>query len=192
MTTITSRDLQAVNCGLQIQSMFPYLCVTNAAAIEFYLRAFGASETIRLAEPRGRIGHAERTFGPTTRVLSDEFPEIGIRSASSIGATSVTIRLHVDDADAMIERAVQAGATLERAREDHSYGERPGTLRDPFGHRWPIGHPVEDVSSDAMQRRYPQLLSAEGSRDFCMKGDAMRRRGRASSTSNGPDQIAGM
>jgi len=140
---------------MKIEEVFAYLCVSDAAAaIDFYRRAFGVEEKFRLTEPSGRIGHAELAFGAMTVMLSDEFPECGIRSASSIGATPVTIHLHVDDADAMIAQAVQAGATLERAPRDEFYGERSGVIRDPFGHRWLIGHHIEDVGTDEMQRRY--------------------------------------
>jgi len=140
---------------MKIEEVFAYLCVSDAAAaIDFYRRAFGVEEKFRLTEPGGRIGHAELAFGAMTVMLSDEFPECGIRSASTIGATPVTIHLHVDDADAMIAQAVQAGATLERAPRDEFYGERSGVIRDPFGHRWLIGHHIEDVGTDEMQRRY--------------------------------------
>jgi uncharacterized glyoxalase superfamily protein PhnB len=146
---------------MKIEEVFAYLCVADAAAaIDFYHRAFGVTETFRLTEPAGRIGHAELEFGPMTVMLSDEFPEYGIRAASTIGATPVTIHLHVDDADAMIAQAVAAGATLERAPEDQFYGERSGALRDPFGHRWLIGHRIEDVSPEEMQRRYTEMCQA--------------------------------
>jgi PhnB protein len=141
--------------AMKIEEVFAYLCVSDtAAAIRFYDRAFGAKEKFRLTEPGGRVGHAELDFGGATVMLSDEFPEMGVRSASSLGATPVTIHLHVDDADAMIEQAVRAGATLERAASDAFYGERSGTVRCPFGHRWLIGHHIEDVSPQEMQRRY--------------------------------------
>lgn len=144
---------------MKVREVFAYLCVSDAAAaIDFYERAFGAKEKFRLSEPGGRIGHAEMEFGAMTVMLCDEFPECGIRSASAIGATPVTLHLHVDDADAMIERAVHAGAVLERAPKDEFYGERSGAIRDPFGHRWLIGHHIEDVSTDEMQRRYTALL----------------------------------
>lgn len=144
---------------MKIEEVFPYLCVADAkSAIDFYKRAFGVSEKFRLTEPSGRIGHAELAFGPMTVMLSDEYPEYGIRSASSIGATAVTIHLHVDDADALIAQAVAAGATLEREPSDAFYGERSGAVRDPFGHRWLIGHSIEEVSPDEMQRRYTELM----------------------------------
>lgn len=140
---------------MQIAEVFPYLCVSDtAAAIDFYHRAFGATEKFRLTEPGGRIGHAEMNFGGMTLMLCDEFPEYGIRSASSIGATPVTLHLHVDDADRMIDNAVRAGATLERPPTDAFHGERSGAVRCPFGHRWLIGHSIEDVSVEEMQRRY--------------------------------------
>lgn len=146
---------------MKIEDVFAYLCVSDsAAAIRFYGEAFGAAEKFRLTEPSGRIGHAELDFGGTTIMLSDEFPEAGIRSAQSLGATPVTIHLHVDDADAMIERALAAGATLERVPSDAFYGERSGVVRCPFGHRWLIGHAIEDVSPQEMQRRYTALFES--------------------------------
>lgn len=146
---------------MTIHEVFAYLCVSDAAAaLDFYPRAFGARETFRLVEPNGRIGHAELEFGKATIMLSDEFPECDLRSASTIGATPVTIHLHVDDADALIARAVEASATLERAAQDMFYGERSGTVRDPFGHRWLIGHAIEAVSPEEMQRRYNALFDA--------------------------------
>jgi uncharacterized glyoxalase superfamily protein PhnB len=143
---------------MKIHEVFAYLCVADAAAaIDFYQRAFGVKEKFRLTEPSGRIGHAELEFGTMTVMLSDEFPECGIRAASTLGATPVTIHLHVDDADAMITQAVAAGAALERAPQDEFYGERSGVIRDPFGHRWMIGHSIEDVSAEEMQRRYTDM-----------------------------------
>lgn len=144
---------------MKIEEVFAYLCVSDtAAAIDFYQRAFGASEKFRLTEPSGRIGHAEMAFGPMTVMLCDEFPEYGIQSAASIGATPVSIHLHVDNADRMIEQAVAAGARLEREAQDAFYGERSGVVRDPFGHRWLIGHSIEEVETEEMQRRYTRLF----------------------------------
>lgn len=144
---------------MRIHEVYAYLCVTDArAAIAFYHQAFGATENFRLVEPSGRVGHAELDFGGTTIMLSEEFPEMGIRSASSIGATPVTIHLHVDDADAMIRQAVAAGASLEREPSDAFYGERSGAVRDPYGHRWLIGHSIENVEPAEMQRRYTALF----------------------------------
>ena len=143
---------------MKIHEMFPYLCVSDAKeAIDFYVKVFGASEKFRLTEPSGRIGHAELDFGGMTLMLCDEFPEYGIKAAKTIGATPVTIHLHVDDADELIRRAADLGATVEREPKDEFYGERSGCIRDPFGHRWLIGHSIEDVTPEEMQRRYNKV-----------------------------------
>ena len=144
---------------MKIHELFAYIRLADAArAIEFYKQAFGATEKFRLSEPSGRIGHAELDFGGTTLMLSDEFPEFGIKGPRSIGGTSLTLHLHVDDADALIARAVAAGATVVRPAQDQFYGERSGTVRDPFGHEWNIGHQIETVSTDEMQRRYTRMM----------------------------------
>jgi uncharacterized glyoxalase superfamily protein PhnB len=144
---------------MKVHELFAYLHVKDAArAIEFYKQAFGAEEKFRLSEPGGRIGHAELVFNGTTLMLSDEFPEYGIRGPQPNGGTTVTIHLHVDDADEVVQRAAAAGAVIERAPQDQFYGERSGTLRDPFGHRWNIGHHIEDVPFDEMQRRYTKMM----------------------------------
>lgn len=141
-----------------VHEMFAYLCVHDGAkAIEFYREVFGATEKFRLVESGGRIGHAELDFSGTTLMLSEEYPEYGISGPKKIGGTPVTIHLHVDNADEVIERAVNAGATLERAAQDQFYGERSGTFFDPFGHRWNIGHHIEDLTAEEMQRRYAEL-----------------------------------
>jgi len=145
---------------MTIHAVFAYLHVADAAnAIDFHARAFGATEKLRLTEPSGRIGHAELDVGGTTLMLADEFPELGMRGPATIGATSVTIHLHVDDADAAIGRAVDAGASLVRAAKDEFYGERSGTVRDPFGHEWMVGHSIEELTPEEMQRRYTALMN---------------------------------
>ena len=144
---------------MRIHELFAYLRVKDAArAIDFYEKAFGAKEKFRLTEPGGRVGHAELDFDGATLMLSDEFPEYEIRGPETIGATSFTIHLHVDDCDAAIGRAVSLGAKLLRPPQDQFYGERSGTLRDPFGHEWNIGHQLEQVSPEEMQRRYTRML----------------------------------
>ncbi len=144
---------------MAIHEVFAYLCVADAArAIDFYARAFGAAEKFRLVEPGGRVGHAELDFGGTTVMVCDEYPEMNIRGPQPGAPTSVTIHLHVDDADAAIERAVAAGARLERPPSDAFYGERGGSVFDPFGHRWLIGHSIEEVAPEEMQRRYDALM----------------------------------
>lgn len=142
-----------------IHELFAYLCVNDAnAAIDYYAKVFGAKEKFRLTEPGGRIGHAELDFDGITLMLSDEYPECDIRGPSAAGGTPVTIHLHVDNADALIQRAVDAGATLERAPKDEFYGERSGVVRDPFGHRWNIGHSIEAITPEEMQRRYTAMM----------------------------------
>lgn len=145
-----------------IHELFAYLCVRDAAqAIAFYGEVFGATEKFRLTEPSGRIGHAELDFGGTTLMLSDEYPECGIRSPLALGGTGVTLHLHVDNCDALIDRAVAAGATLERAPQDEFYGERGGVFIDPFGHRWNVGHSIEALTPEEMQCRYTALMQAD-------------------------------
>jgi PhnB protein len=147
---------------MTIHELFPYLRVKGAdRAIDWYRRAFGVTEKFRLTEPTGRVGHCELLFGQATLMLSEEYPEHGLLGPQSVGGTSVTLHLHVDNADAMIDRAVAAGATLVRPPSDAFYGERGGTIRDPFGHDWLIGHNIEDVAPEEMQRRYTKLLSGD-------------------------------
>src|SRR5499426_3846375 len=135
---------------MKIHELFAYLTVRNAAeAIDFYTRVFGVKEKFRLVEPSGRIGHAELDFDGATLMLADEYPEFGFLGPQT-GNPSVTIHLHVDNADEVIKRAVEAGAKLEREPQDQFYGERSGSIYDPFGHRWSIGHSIEEVSPEEM------------------------------------------
>jgi PhnB protein len=131
-----------------------YLIVTGAAsAIEFYKHAFGAKEVMRIPHPDGRIGHAELQVGDSRLMLADEFPEIGARSPMSLGGTPVSILLYVEDVDAVTTRALAAGAKLLRPVSDQFYGDRTGTLSDPFGHQWTIATHKEDLSLDEIKRR---------------------------------------
>lgn len=136
-------------------------CEQRGAGHSFLPQAFGVTELFRLTEPSGRIGHAELDFNGATLMLSDEFPEYGIRGADKYEGTSVTLHIHVDNADAVIDRAIQAGAALLVAPQDQFYGERSGTVRDPFGHHWNNGHSIEDVAPEEMQRRYDELLESQ-------------------------------
>ena len=146
---------------MTIHELFPYLRVRNAsAAVDFYIRVFGVTEKFRLVEHSGRIGHVELQFGPHVLMLCDEFPEYGCLAPQGDSETGVTIHLHVDNADAVAERAVAAGATLLSPPTDEFYGERGCRLRDPFGHTWLIGHSIEDVTPEEMQRRYTALLTS--------------------------------
>ena len=145
---------------MSIHEVFPYLRAKSAEnAIAFYKAAFGATEKFRLIEPGGRIGHVELLFGEATIMLSDEFPEFGIHALDSDRPSSFVLHLHVDDADAMIADAVKAGARIVREAQDQFYGERSGTVRDPFGYDWMIGHSIEEVEPEEMQRRYDKMLA---------------------------------
>jgi PhnB protein len=144
---------------IDVQEVYPYLRVHNAAeAIDFYARAFDAKELFRLAEPSGRIGHAELKIGPTTVMLCDEYPENNIRGPRTLGGTTFSIHLHVGDVDSAFDQAVRAGASVVRPLQNHFYGERSGTVRDPFGHEWLLGGHLETVSPEEMQRRYTDLF----------------------------------
>jgi PhnB protein len=132
----------------------PYLCVHDgAAAIEFYKKAFGATERMRMAEPSGKVGHAEIQIGKAIVMLSDEFPELGVRSPKAYGGSPSAVMLYFEDVDTVAKAAVAAGAKLTRALEDKFYGDRAGQLEDPFGHRWWIATHIEDVSPEEMERR---------------------------------------
>jgi PhnB protein len=135
-------------------SVTPYLIIKNAAdAIEFYKKAFGATELFRIDQPDGKIGHAEIKIGDSPIMLSDEFPTMGHRGPQSLGGSPVSIMLYVEDVDAVVNRATTAGAKLDRPVEDKFYGDRAGSLTDPFGHIWHIGTHKEDVSPEEMEKR---------------------------------------
>jgi len=137
----------------------PYLIITNAArAIEFYQDVFGATELTRLATPDGKVGHAEIRIGDSRIMLADEFPEWDARSPQTIGGSAVHIMLYVEDVDAVVNRAVAAGAKLFKPVADQFYGDRSGSLTDPFGHKWTIATHKEDVSPEEMKRRATALF----------------------------------
>jgi PhnB protein len=141
----------------------PYLIVNGAAeAIEFYKRAFGASELFRMAAPSGKVGHAEIKIGDSVIMLADEFPEMGHRGPRSLGGSSVSILLYVEDVDELFERAVNAGAKAQRPVANQFYGDRSGTVEDPFGHVWTIATHVEDVPPEEMKRRAQAAFEAHG------------------------------
>ena len=138
-------------------SVTPYLVIDGAAeAIRFYERAFGATEALRL--PMGdRIGHAEIKIGDSFVMLADEFPEMDIRGPKSRGGPTSSLMIYVEDVDIVFERAVAAGGTVDRPVEDQFYGDRSGTIVDPFGHKWTIATHVEDVPDDEIQRRMAEF-----------------------------------
>lgn len=132
----------------------PYLIINGAAqAIEFYTRAFGAKELMRMPDAKGRIGHAEMKIGDSMIMLADEHHEMGYRGPRTLGGTSVSIVLYVPDVDTVFERAIRAGGKSQRPVADQFYGDRMGTLEDPFGHVWTVGTHIEDVTPEEMQRR---------------------------------------
>jgi PhnB protein len=144
---------------MSTKELFAYLIVADAsAAIQFYTNAFGATEKLRLAEPSGRVGHAELDFDGATLMLADEFPELNLVAPKRETGAAVSLHLHVDNADEVIQRAIQYGAKLDRPPVDQFFGERSGSVIDPFGHRWLIGHQIENVSHAEMQRRYDQMM----------------------------------
>jgi len=139
----------------EFQSITPQLVVRGAArAIDFYRRAFGASELLRNAAPDGeRIMHAELLLGGSRFLLHDEFPDEGVVGPTALGGTPVTLHLYVKDADATFRRAVDAGAEVVMPLEDAFWGDRYGILRDPFGHRWSVASRLEDLSPAALKAR---------------------------------------
>jgi PhnB protein len=129
------------------------LIISGAAkALEFYKKALGATEIMRM-DHGGRIGHAEIKLGDSHVMLADEFPEMGVRSPQSLGGTPVGICLYVPNVDELFKQAVDAGAKVERPVQDQFYGDRSGTVIDPFGHKWTIATHIEDVSPEEMGKR---------------------------------------
>lgn len=132
----------------------PYLIVKGASdAIDFYVRAFGASEIMRFSGPDGKVAHAELQIGNSRVMLADEHPDRGYRSPQSLGGSGSGIMLYLEDVDRVFTRAVNAGAKVLEPVKDQFYGDRSGTLADPFGHWWTISTHVEDVPQEEMERR---------------------------------------
>jgi PhnB protein len=131
-----------------------YLAVDNATeAIEFYKRAFGAKERVRMDAPDGSIGHAELEIGDSLLMLSDPFPQSQTRAPKELGATSASVFMYVEDVDAVVKKAVDEGATIAMEVADQFWGDRFGTVTDPFGHLWSIATHVEDVPPEEMAER---------------------------------------
>lgn len=141
-------------------SVTPYLIVNGgAAAIEFYKKAFGAKEVMRMPGPDGKVGHAEIRIGDSVVMLADEHPEMGAKSPQTIGGTPVSILLYVEDVDAVVKQAVAAGAKIQRPIEDKFYGDRMGSVDDPFGHVWHIATHTKDVTPEEMKKAAAELAS---------------------------------
>jgi len=139
----------------------PYLIVEGAAkAIDFYKKALGATERMRMPGPDGKIGHAELQIGGSNIMLADENAEMGTRSPKSVGGASVGLVLYVENVDKTVEKAVAAGAKIKAKVDDKFYGDRMGTIEDPFGHLWHVGTHIEDVSPEEMKRRMEAMAHA--------------------------------
>ena len=135
-------------------SVTPYLIIRGAAdAIEFYQKAFGAIELFRFPGPDGKIGLAEMQVGNSRIMLADEYPDMGYNGPQTIGGSPVALMIYLADVDAVFNRAVEAGATVKEPLQDKFYGDRIGTVVDPFGHRWHLATHQEDVSMEEMERR---------------------------------------
>jgi PhnB protein len=132
----------------------PYLIVDGATrALDFYKQAFGATELFRHVAPDGRIGHAEVRIGDTVIMLADVHPEVGAQGPAHYGGSPVSLHVYLEDVDAVARRAVAAGAKVKRPVADQFYGDRLGTLEDPFGHTWHVSTHIEDVSAAELGRR---------------------------------------
>ncbi|HEV8584345.1 MAG TPA: VOC family protein [Methylomirabilota bacterium] len=135
-------------------TVIPYLSIKGASdAIEFYKKAFEAKELMRMAQPDGRIGHAELQIGDSKVMLADESPEMDFRSPRSVGGSPVMLHLYVEDVDTVVGRAVASGAKVLRPIQDQFYGDRSGTLADPYGHLWHVATHKEDLSPEEIGRR---------------------------------------
>jgi PhnB protein len=141
-------------------SVTPYLVVDGAAAaIEFYKKVFGAIETVRMPSPDGRIGHAEVLIGDSHVMLADENPEMGYKGPKAFGGSAISLLVYLPEVDKTVDRAVAAGAKLKRPVEDQFYGDRMGTIEDPFGHVWNVATHIEDVSPEEMKKRMDAMTA---------------------------------
>ncbi|HET6977914.1 MAG TPA: VOC family protein [Pyrinomonadaceae bacterium] len=149
-----------------VTSVSPYITYRDAAAaIEFYKRAFGATELMRLAEPSGKVGHAELQVGALVLMLADEYPDYGMVSAETLGGSPMKLHLYVPNVDQFVERAVAAGASLSRPVENQFYGDRSGQLKDPFGYTWIVATRQQDMSAADMQKGFDEFLNEHDSKD---------------------------
>ncbi len=139
----------------------PYLAVDDAAqAIEYYKKAFGAKERVRMEAPDSKIGHAELEIGDSLVMLSDAFPQSTTRPPNELGGTSASVFMYVEDVDAVVKQAVDAGATITMDVADQFWGDRFGSITDPFGHSWSIATHVEDVPPEEMAERAREAMAA--------------------------------
>ena len=151
-------------------SVTPYLTQKNTdAAIRFYERAFGAKEIMRLSMPGGGVAHAEIAIGNSRLMMADENPSYGNKSPQSLGGSPAAYMFYVDNVDEAFARAIEAGATVKRPVADQFYGDRTGTLMDPFGYQWSIGTHVRDVSMEEMQQAMKQMFASHGCANLSTK-----------------------
>ena len=137
----------------------PYLYIDGAAAaIDFYCSILGGTERMRMPAPDDKVGHAEIQFGDSIVMLADESPEMGALSPKTVGGTPMSLMIYVEDVDATVANAVEAGATITEAVGDKFYGDRTGTISDPFGHSWNIATHIEDVSPEDMEARMKEMM----------------------------------
>ena len=137
----------------------PYLIVTGASdAIEWYCKAFGARERLRLVDASGHIMHAEIRVGNAPLMLADQFPDMGYVSPRTLGGSAVLILVFVEDVDSVFQRAIGMGAVEKRAVSDEFDGDRRGTLIDPFGHIWVLASRKEEISAETMKKRFSKLM----------------------------------
>ena len=137
----------------------PYLSVDGAAAaIDFYCDVLGATETVRMGGPDGKVGHAELSIGGSMIMLSDAFPDMGSPTPAALGGSPVMLMVYVEDVDDVFARAIKAGATEVSAVADQFYGDRSGTFTDPWGHRWNVASHVEDISPEEMEKRAAEAM----------------------------------
>jgi PhnB protein len=135
-------------------SVTPYLIISGAGeAIDYYKKAFGATELLRMPAPGGKIGHAEIKIGDSPIMLADEFSEMGYKSPKTLGGSPVSLMIYVADVDTVFDQAIATGGKVQRPVKDQFYGDRSGTLEDPFGHVWHVATHKEDVSAEEMERR---------------------------------------
>ncbi len=142
-------------------SVTPYLIIDGAAeAIDYYKQAFGAEEVLRM-QMGERIGHAEIRIGDSHVMLADEFPEMDLLGPQSRGGATASLMIYTEDVDATFGRASAAGGTEEKAVQDQFYGDRSGTLVDPFGHRWTVATHIEDIAPEEMERRMAEMADGQ-------------------------------
>ncbi|MGH8583216.1 MAG: VOC family protein [Gammaproteobacteria bacterium] len=140
-------------------SVTPYLSIKGAAdAIEFYKRAFGAKELFRLVAPGGEIGHAEIKIGDSPIMLADPCEEGAFRNPRALGGSSIGLHVYVEDVDGLFAQAVRAGAKVVKPVQDQFYGDRTGTLEDPFGHVWFLATHKEDLTPEEINARAEALF----------------------------------